>query len=169
MRTGEVMKLKLYSASAFVLLMLLLSCSGTDDNDELAKLNYKSERYSFALTFPERWKNYVVFEKQDLIAPGFMVETLYFALPTRARNWQPLNVPDNFAALFKIRIFDVKIWDNYYSRFRDSDIFFDKNSKVIFKGERYVYLLSYSVSIPVDLYAYSRDVEPVVATFRYIE
>jgi hypothetical protein len=162
------MKLKLYSASAFALLMLLLSCSGTDNNDEIAKLNYQNERYSFALTFPEKWGNYVVFEKQDLIAPGFMIDTFYFALPTRARNWQPLNVPDNFAAIFMIRIFTAEMWDSYYSRYRDSNIFFDKNSKVIFNGERYVYLLIYSVSIPVDLYAYSRDVESIASTFRYI-
>ena len=163
------MKFKLFFISAFLFMMFFLSCSGTDKNDEMAKLNYKNERYSFALTFPEKWKNYVVFEKQDIIAPGFIVDTLYFSLPTRSRNWQPLNVPDNFAALFKIRIFDAKIWGNYYSRYSDSNIFFDKNSRVIFKGEKYVYLLSYSVSIPVDLYAYSRDIETIVSTFRYME
>lgn len=161
------MKLKVYVISAFFFMMIFLSCSGTDKNDEMAKLNYKNERYSFALTFPEKWKNYVVFEKQDIVAPGFMVDTLYFALPTRARNWQPFNVPDNFASVFMVRIFTAEMWDNYYNRYRDSNIFFDRNSKVIFKVESNVYLLVYSVSLPVDLYAYSKDVESIIATFRY--
>lgn len=161
------MKIKIYAASVIFLTLFFISCSGTDKNDEKAKLNYKSERYSFALTFTEAWKNYVVFEKQDIVAPGFMVDTLYFALPTRARNWQPFNVPDNFAALFMIRVFETDMWESYYSRYRDNNIFFDKNSRVIFKGESNVYVLVYTVSLPVDLYAYSKEVDGIITTFRY--
>lgn len=148
--------------------MLFISCAGTGVNDEKAKLNYKNDRHSFTLTFPETWKNYVIFEKQDIIAPGFMVDTLYFALPTRGRNWQPFNVPDNFAAVFMIRVFAPEVWDDYYKRYRDNNVFFNRNDKVLFRGKEFVYLLKYGVSLPVDLYNYSKDIEPIVSTFKYI-
>lgn len=57
------MKLKFYVAAGFLFITFFLSCVGIDKDDGKAKLNYKNDRYSFALTFPENWKNYVVFEK----------------------------------------------------------------------------------------------------------
>lgn len=162
------MKLKFYVAAGFLFITFFLSCVGIDKDDGKAKLNYKNDRYSFALTFPENWKNYVVFEKQDIIAPGFLVDTLHFALPTRSRNWQSLNVPDNFAAVFTIRIFTPEVWDDFYKIYRDNNIFFDRSDKVLFRSKEYVYLLKYGVSLPVDLYAFSRDIESIVPTFSYI-
>ncbi|MFA5520001.1 MAG: hypothetical protein WDA74_12165 [Spirochaetota bacterium] len=161
------MKLKInFYAGILFIIMLFLSCAGID-KDEKAKLNYRNNRHSFALTFPETWKNYVVFEKQDIIAPGFMVDTLYFALPTRARNWQPFNVPDNFAAIFSIRVFSLEVWDDFYKKYRDNSVFFSRSDKVLFRSRDYVYVLKYGVSLPVDLYSYSKDTEPIVSSFLY--
>lgn len=160
------MKLKIIFYTGILFVILLLSCAGAK-NDEKAKLNYKNNRHSFALTFPETWRNYVVFEKQDIIAPGFMVDTLHFALPTRARNWQPFNVPDNFAAIFSLRVFTPDVWDDFYQKYRGNNIFFSRSDKVLFRGRDYVYVLKYGVSLPVDLYSYSRDIEPIVSSFSY--
>jgi hypothetical protein len=153
--------------TASVLLLLLLSCAGGDKTDEAAKLNYNNARYSFAVTFPESWRNYVVFEKRDIIAPGYSVDSLYFAMPARARNWQPFNVPDNFAEIFVIRIFRLSTWEGYYNTYRDNPIFYDKNDRVIYRSEEYVYLLKYSTALPADLYSFTRDIDSIAATFRY--
>lgn len=167
MFSGDYMKLKIYFYAGILFVMLFLSCAGVDKNDGKAKINYKNDRYTFALILPATWKSYVVFEKQDIIAQGFMVDTLYFALPTRARNWQPFNVPDNFAAVFSIRIFTPENWDSFYNKYRDDNVFISRSDKVLFRGKEYVYVLRYGVSLPVDLYAYSRDVESIVSSYSY--
>ena len=148
-------------------MLLLLSCAGGDKTDEAAKLNYNNARFSFAITFPESWRNYVVFEKADIIAPGYSVDSLYFAMPARARNWQPFNVPDNFADIFIIRIFKRPLWEEYYNTYRGNPLFYDKNDRVIFRNDDHVYLLRYSTSLPADLYSFTRDIDSIAATFRY--
>jgi hypothetical protein len=165
--TGN-MKLKyIIMLTASVPLLFLLSCAGGDKTDEAGKLNYNNARYSFAVTFPESWRNYVVFEKADIIAPGYSVDSLYFAMPARSRNWQPFNVPDNFAEIFIIRIFKLPLWEGYYNTYRDNPLFYDKNDKVIYRSEEYVYLLRYSTALPADLYSFTRDIDSIAATFRY--
>ena len=143
------MKLKYIIILALSASLLFLSaCAGGDKTDDAAKLRYSNARYSFALTFPESWSNYVVFEKP-------------------ARNWQPFNVPDNFAEIFIIRVFKSPQWEEYYKSYRGNPLFYDKNDRVIFRNEEYVYLLRYSVSLPADLYSFTRDIDSIAATFRY--
>lgn len=162
------MKLKYIIILALSASLLFLSaCAGGDKTDDAAKLRYSNARYSFALTFPESWSNYVVFEKPDIIAPGHSVDSFYFAMPARARNWQPFNVPDNFAEIFIIRVFKSPQWEEYYKSYRGNPLFYDKNDRIIFRNEEYVYLLRYSVSLPADLYSFTRDIDSIAATFRY--
>lgn len=149
--------------------LLFTACSSSDKNDELKRLNYVSSEHGFSLTFPLKWLQYRVFEKMDLIDPDTRVSSLYFTLPTRSRDWQPVYVPDRFARLFTVRIFPVRDWDRFYSRYREKKAGAAGSDVILHRTAEKVYVLIYSNSIPIDLYIYMKDISSIAASFRMLE
>lgn len=149
--------------------LFMLSCLGGDKKDDPAlRLRYVSQKYMFTLQFPERWINYSDFENSEIIDPQIIVPVIYFALPTRSREWQPVNVPSGYAELFYIRIFNREQWKLYKERYKGSGEFRLSDR---FPGEEkdFVYMIRYPNSIPVDLYLYMKESSSITDTFRIIQ
>ena len=150
-------------------MILLLSCTGKNEKDDpKLRLRYVNLKYMFTLQFPEKWISYMDFEKTEIIDPQLIIPAVYFALPTRSREWQPLNVPSGYADLFYVRIFTKSQWKLYEERYRGTDEYRMSDK---FPGEEkdLVYMIRYSSSIPVDLYIYMKESDSITDTFKIIK
>ncbi len=155
--------------NALIFIILLISCSAGDKKDDpKLRLKYINLKYMFTIQFPEKWINYIDFEKTEMIDPQIDVPVIYFALPTRSREWQPLNVPSGFAELFYIRVFSKNQWKLYKERYKESSEL-RLSDKFPGEGENFVYMIRYPESIPVDLYIYMKESPPITDTFRIIK
>jgi len=158
--------MKLCTISAALSLALIFSCTGGKKDDPYARLNYLNAKYSFSLKFPEKWVNYSDFAMDEIIDPDLKVDVVYFALPTRSRDWQPVNLPSGYAALFLIRIFTTEQWTLFIKKYGEQKNEINNADKKIGEDKNTVYMLKYSTSIPVDLYLYMKEVKSVTETFR---
>lgn len=161
------MKIKSILYISFIILLLLPAC-GEKKEDFRERLNYYNSKYRFRITFPESWLNYATFEMNEIIDPELKIKTLYFALPTRSRDWQPVNLPSGYAALFSIRIFTTEQWILFINKYGEQKNELNNADKKIGEDKNTVYMLKYSTSIPVDLYLYMKEVKGVAETFRLI-
>ncbi len=151
------------------MLILILSCTGKDRaNDQKARLRYINKKYMFTLQFPERWGYYMDFEKKEIIDPQIVIPIVFFALPTKSREWQPLNVPAGYSELFYVRIFTHDQWKLFQEKYKSGEDF-PQNDRLFTTGKNFVYMIRYPVSIPVDLYHYMKESESVTATFKIIK
>jgi len=150
-------------------LILITSCAGDEKRDDPAlRLKYINKKYMFTLQFPERWTSYMDFEKNELIDPQIIIPTIYFALPTRSREWQPVNTPQGFGELFHVRIFTKEQWKLFEEKYRGSDEF-KISDKIAGEDKNSVYMIRYPESIPVDLYLFMKETAMVTDTFRIIK
>lgn len=108
------------------------------------------------------------FEKTELIDPQIDVPVIYFALPTRSREWQPLNIPAGFADLFCVRIFNKAQWKLYEERYKGTGEF-RLSDKFPGENKNYVFMIRYPESIPVDLYMNMKESGSVTDTFRIVK
>jgi len=152
-----------------LMMILLLSCAGKDEKDDpRLRLKYVNLKYMFTLQFSERWISYMDFEKSEIIDPQIIIPVVYFALPTRSREWQSLIIPAGYADLFYVRIFTKAQWKLYEERYKGSDEF-RLSDKFPGQGKDFVYMIRYSSSIPVDLYIYMKESNPITETFKIIK
>jgi hypothetical protein len=161
--------MKKFKNIILLMMILLLSCAGKDEKDDpRLRLKYINLKYMFTLQFPEKWINYMDFEKTEIIDPQLIIPVIYFALPTRSREWQSLVIPAGYADLFYIRIFSKEQYKLYKEKYKESEEF---RMSDIFPGEtkQFVYMIRYSSSIPVDLYIYMKESHSITDTFRMIK
>ena len=158
--------MKLFPISAAISLMVLISCSGDRRDDPSAKLNYVNTEYSFSLRFPEKWINYSPFAMDEIIDPDLKVDVVYFALPTRSREWQPVNVPAGYAAIFSVRIFTEEQWRIFLERYSTNTGEVNLFDRKIGESAGRIYMLRNSRSVPVDLYLYVKDIPLIAGSFR---
>ncbi len=151
----------------FIPLLFLYCTSSSVSDDPRLRLKYVNKKYMFSLQFPEKWINYMDFEKSEIIDPDINIPVIYFALPTRSRDWQPLNIPAGYAELFCVRVFTKTQWELYQEKYRGSEEF-QMSDKIPGEGIKYFYLIRYSSSIPVDLYIYMKETNAVTDTFRML-
>lgn len=154
--------MKFLTQSIIVFTILSLSCSGYQKDDPRLRLSYTNQKYSFSIEFPEKWINYNDFEKNELLDPQLIIPVIYFALPTRSKEWQSLNLPEGYAELFYVRIFTPSQWELYQEKFGHQI----KPSNVLFKSKKLIYMINYPPSIPVDLYLFMKDCDPIIRTFK---
>jgi len=148
--------------------LLLLSCNNSSIKDDpMLRLKYINKKYMFSLQFHEKWINYLDFEKTEIIDPQIIIPVIYFALPTRSREWQPVNTPAGYAELFRVRIFTKPVWKLYEERFKGSDEF-KQNDRFPGEGKDFVYMIMYPDSIPVDLYIFMKESVSITGTFRIL-
>jgi len=152
-----------------LIVILITACTGGDKkNAAELRLKYINMKYMFTLQFPEKWINYIDFEKSEIIDPQITVPVIYFALPSRSREWQPLNVPSGYAELFYIRIFNLSQWKLYKEKYSGSAEF-KLSDKISGDQKDFMYMIRFSNSIPVDLYLYMKDSDAVTSTFQIIQ
>lgn len=155
--------------SLLLLFSALSACAGKNINDDpMLRLRYVNKKYMFSLQFPEKWINYMDFEKTEIIDPEINIPVIYFALPTRSRDWQPLNIPSGFAELFCVKVFTKPQWRLYREKYRGSEEFLISDRSPG-EGINYFYLIRYSSSIPVDLYIFMKETAAVTDTFRMLK
>lgn len=154
--------MKILAKSFIIFIILSLSCSGYKKDDPRLRLNYENHKYNFTIEFPEKWINYNDFEKKELLDPQMIIPVIYFALPTRSREWQSFNLPEGYAELFYVRIFTPSQWKQYRNRSGSSI----KPSDVLIEGKKFIYMINYPTSIPVDLYLFMKDCDPIIRTFK---
>ncbi len=149
--------------------MLVLSCGGKERiDDPLLRLRYVNKKYMFKIEFPEKWLNYADFERTEIIDPPLSIQTIYFALPTRSREWQAVNTPAGFAEIFYVRVFTREQWKLYNEKYRESD---GQRFSDMFPGEGkdFVYMIRFAESLPVDLFLYMKESVEVTSTFRMLK
>lgn len=156
-----------------ILLLLIIlslhSCTGGDKKDDpKLRLKYINSKFRFSLQFPEKWISYMDFEKKEIIDPQIIIPVIYFALPTRSREWEPLNVPSGYADIFCVRIFTAAQWKLYKERYGKTDEF-RISDKPAGNSSRFIYIIRYSNSIPVDLYIHMKESDSIADTFRIIK
>ncbi len=154
--------MKFLKITVMLFFSFFVSCSGYQNDDPRLRLHYINMKYSFSMTFPEKWINYADFEKNELLDPQLIVPVIYFALPTRSKEWQSYNLPEGYAELFYVRIFTPAQWKLYQEKFANSI----KISTMIFDGDRYTFMINYPPSLPVDLYLFMKDCESIIQTFK---
>ena len=154
--------MKLLKNAVILYCFFLLSCAGYEKDDPRLRLSYQNLKYSFSMDFPEKWINYADFEKNELLDPQLIIPVIYFALPTRSKEWQSYNLPEGFAELFFVRIFSGSQWELYQEKF-GSKI---KVSDIIFEGKHFTYMINYPPSLPVDLYLFMKDCDSIIRTFK---
>ena len=151
------------------LLIILQSCAGSEQKDDpKLRLKYMNLKYMFTLQFPEKWISYMDFEETELIDPQINIPVVYFALPTRSRDWQAINIPAGYADLFYVRIFSRSEWKMYEERYKGTDEF-RMSDKLSGEGKDFVYMIRYSSAIPVDLYIYVKESIAITDTFRILK
>jgi len=160
--------MKKFINSLMLVTIFLFSCTAGDKRDDpKLRLKFINLKYKFTLQFPENWLSYMDFERTEIIDPQIVIPVIYFALPTRSREWQPLNVPAGYAELFYVRIFrksQFKLYEDRYTgtgEYRLSDKFPGEEKE-------FVYVIRYPDSIPVDLYLYMKESTSITDTFRII-
>lgn len=155
-----------------ILAVLIISCvscaGGSIKDDPKLRLKYINKKYMFSLQFTEKWINYMDFEKTEIIDPQINIPVIYFALPTRSREWQPLNTPAGYAELFCVRIFSKAEWKLYEEKYRGSSEF-RLSDNFPGEGENYIYMIRYPGSIPVDLYIHMKESISITGTFRMLK
>ena len=154
--------MKILVKSVIIFIIFFLSCSGYRKDDPMLRLNYENRKYKFSLEFPEKWINYYDLEKNELLDPQMIIPVIYFALPTRSREWQSFNLPEGYAELFFIRVFTPSQWKQFQDRAGDRI----KPTDVLIKSKKFIYMISYPTSIPVDLYLFMKDCDPIIRTFK---
>lgn len=155
-----------YITLQLLVLLLTASCAGGSKiEDQKHRLKYKNSRYSFSLQFPEKWTYYMDFEEKEIIDTGMIIPVIYFALPTKSREWQPANVPTGYGELFYVRVFTRDQWKIFEEKYKTEEKF-PQNDKIFTTGKRFVYMIKYPVSLPVDLYHYMKESESIAGTFR---
>ncbi|HOP29502.1 MAG TPA: hypothetical protein PKZ64_08025 [Spirochaetota bacterium] len=147
-------------------IILFLSC-GEKKDEFRERLNYYNSKYRFRITFPENWINYSSFEIDEIIDPELKVTTVFFALPTRSRDWQPINLPEGYGALFAIRIFTPQQWNRFIEKYSGSKEINNADRK-LGENKNSVFMIKNSTSIPVDLYLFMKDVRSITDTFRIV-
>ncbi|HOP62815.1 MAG TPA: hypothetical protein PK358_04180 [Spirochaetota bacterium] len=159
------LKRKLAACLLITLTIPLLFC-GEKKDDFRERLNYYNSRYRFRITFPENWINYSAFEMDEIIDPDLKVTAIYFALPTRSRDWQPVRLPSGYASIFSIRIFSRKEWDVFTGKYSDDKKEINSADRKIGENSSHVFMIKNATSIPVDLYFFMKEVPHVAGTFR---
>jgi len=147
--------------------VLLFSC-GEKKDEFRERLNYYNSKYRFRITFPENWLNYSSFEIDEIIDPELKVKTVMFALPTRSRDWQPINIPAGYAALFSIRVFTPQQWNRFIEKYSGNTKEINNTDRKIGESKTAVFMIKNSTSIPVDLYLFMKDVRSITDTFMII-
>jgi len=150
---------------SFSVIFILASC-GEKKDEFRERLNYYNSRYQFRITFPENWLNYSSFEIDEIIDPELKVKTVLFSLPTRSRDWQPLNLPDGYAALFSVRIFTPQQWSRFTEKYSGNSKEINSFDRKIGENKSSVFMIKNSTSIPVDLYLFMKDVAGITDSFR---
>jgi len=163
------MKIFKYIIALSLTALFFTDCSKTDRELLMEKLNYENRKFSFSLKFPETWSKYNVMERIFLIDDSLEVYGIYFILPTRSRDWQPVDTPEKSAVLFKILVFKDDEWKYYRDNYIEKRGTFKLTGRVLGKREGKVYFVNFSDSVPVDLYIYIRESEKVISTFRLTE
>jgi hypothetical protein len=120
------------------------------------------------MQFIESWKNYNDFEKTDIIDSSMDVPVIYFSLPTRMREWQSSNAPSGFSELFYVRIFSREKWNLYKKKYEGTGEF-RLSDRVIDEDKKFVFVIRFANSIPVDLHYYVRDILSITDTFRVLK
>lgn len=149
-------------------LAIILSACGEKKDEFRERLNYYNSKYRFRITFPENWLNYSSFEIDEIIDPELKVKTVFFALPTRSRDWQPLNLPEGYAALFSIRIFTPQQWNLFIEKYSGNSKEINSADRKIGESKTAVFMIKNSNSLPVDLYLFMKDVAVITNTFRIV-
>ena len=152
---------------SLLIIIFLLSC-GEKKDEFRERLNYYNSKYRFRITFPENWLNYSSFETDEIIDPDIKVKTVFFALPTRSRDWQPVNLPAGYAALFSIRIFTPQQWDRFIEKYNSNIKEINNADRKLGDNKTAVFMIKNSTSIPVDLYLFMKDVRNISDTFRIV-
>lgn len=152
---------------SLLIIIILLSC-GEKKDEFRERLNYYNSKYRFRITFPENWLNYSSFEIDEIIDPDLKVKTVFFALPTRSRDWQPMNLPAGYASLFSIRIFTPQQWDRFIKKYSSNIKEINNADRKLGENKSTVFMIKNSTSIPVDLYLFMKDVRSISDTFRIV-
>ncbi len=156
----------------FIILTITLftaGCAKTDRELLLEKLNYENRRFGFSMKFPETWSKYSVSDRHLLIDENLEIYGISFILPTRSRDWQPVDAPAKSAVLFRIYIFSGKEWEYYEKTYYGRPEGFHLNGRIVGKKDGKVYFADFSRSVPIDLYIFVRDAETIVSTFRFMK
>lgn len=157
----------LTALTALIIIFILSGCRTDKKDDPKLRLKYISKKYMFSLQFPENWISYADFEQNEIIDPRLIIPVIYFALPTRSREWQPVKTPNGYAELFCVRIFTRDKWKLYEEKYKGSEEF-KLNDKISGEGKDFIYQIRYPESLPVDLYLYMKESSSVTSTFRII-
>ena len=155
------------SLSILLLIPLVAFCL-CKSSDPKARLNYTNSKYMFSIQFPESWESYAYFEKTEIIDSKIYVPVVYFGLQTRIREWQSLNVPPGFSELFYVRIFNKEKWDLYKEKYKGSSEF-RLSDKIIDEGKKFVYVIRFVNSVPVDLHYYVKEIVLITDSFRVLK
>jgi hypothetical protein len=75
-------------------------------------------------------------------------------------------LPEGFAPLFYIRIFNVKSWELFERRNSSNRLELNYYNKKIGSYGDKVYMVKYINSLPVDLYLYARDIPQIISSFK---
>jgi len=121
----------------------------------------------FSMQFIEEWEKYADFERTEIIDSRINIPVIYFALPTRMREKQSSNVPTGFSELFYVKIFNKEEWDLYKKKYEGTREF-RLSDKVIDEGRKFVYVIRFANSVPVDLHYYVKDIILIADSFRVL-
>lgn len=161
------MKNRIFIIISLFIAVTLSACA--EKKDEFReRLNYYNSKYRFRITFPENWINYSSFEIDEIIDPELKIKTVFFALPTRSRDWQPLNLPAGYAALFSVRIFTPQQWARFAEKYSGNRKEINSSDRKIGESNNAVFMIKNSTSLPVDLYLFMKDVSDITNSFRIV-
>jgi len=120
------------------------------------------------MQFSDEWINYIDFEKTEIIDTKLDIPVIYFGLPTRIKEWQSLNVPSGFSELFYVRIFTKEEWDLYKGKYEGTSEF-RLSDKIIDESQKFVYMIRFSTSVPIDLHYYVKETGIIADSFRVLK
>jgi hypothetical protein len=140
-------------------------CKGSDPQ---SRLNYTNYKYKFSIRFPDGWMNYGDFERIEIIDSKIDIPVVYFALPTRVHEWQSLNVSQGYSELFYVRIFTKEKWNLYKEKYEGTNEF-RLSDKIFDEGQKFVYMIRFSNSVPVDLHFYVKETALIADSFRVLK
>jgi len=140
-------------------------CKSSDPNSHLSYINSK---YMFSIKFTQEWENYAAFTKTEIIDSTIDIPAVYFALPTRTGEGQSPNVPPGYADLFHVRIFTIEKWNLYKERYEGTNEF-RLSDKIFDGGRKFVYVIRFSNSVPIDLLYYVKSTVSITDSFRILK